>query len=215
MYQKYDFRLLLVFLSLLLMGFQCDIEKIRPKPVFEFSEKISLRPYKKTYKVGDTIWIEFQTADKSLFDKISQNKILKDTTFLRAGFSFRQLYPSATSSAPILETKIDNTLNIEYESASQGFYGLSFKTDCANSRYFIKFGILPKQSGIFSIQPTGAINPCENKQIHHLSSFTFLFDLADCNKDVWLSIPNSSRGGQLGITDVSIDNKELFVYKVQ
>jgi len=34
MYQKYDSRLLLVFLSILLMGFQCGIEQIEKESAY-------------------------------------------------------------------------------------------------------------------------------------------------------------------------------------
>ena len=45
------------------------------------------------------------------------------------------------------------------------------------------------------------------------ASFKLMFDLADCNKDIWLTIPAIQRDGQN--TDARIDNKEIFVFKVE
>jgi hypothetical protein len=68
------------------MGTQCGKDFITPSPTYEFSEKLSLTPYKKVYSINDTIWVQFQTNDKSLYDKISNSRISTDTTFLKGGF---------------------------------------------------------------------------------------------------------------------------------
>ena len=197
------------------MGFQCRKDYPAPIPSYEYTEKLTLTPYKKTYAVGDTIWIQFQTADKTLFDKLSGNRISTDSTFLRVNFDFHRRYPSGTTVELFSDTKVDNALNVSFTPLYTYYNVLTFKTDCGNGRYFFRVGFVPKKIGVYSIEPHGAVSPCPNKLNFPYSTFKFSFDLADCNKDVWLSIPPQSRSGEIGHTDVSIDKKEMFVFKVE
>lgn len=205
--------LLCILFSILIMGFQCERDMFVVKPLYEFSEKLSLSPYKKTYVVGDTIWIQFQTADKSLFDKLTGSKISTDTTFLHTSFSIRLLYSTSVLATKMFDTKVEPAIDVQHESGQQ-FHNVHFKTDCSINRYSFRVGFVLKQKGIFSIQPYCILSACPSKQNVYYSTFKFLFDLSDCNKDIWLSIPPVSRGGELGSTDVKIDRKELFVFKV-
>src|ERR1039457_4556334 len=59
----------LIIVANIIMGTQCGKDFITPSPTYEFSEKLSLTPYKKVYSINDTIWVQFQTNDKSLYDK--------------------------------------------------------------------------------------------------------------------------------------------------
>ena len=88
-------------------------------------------------------------------------------------------------------------------------------TDCNSTKYFFKVGFIPKKTGVYSIEPNISAVDCPNKVIRNFNTTSFIFDLADCNKDIWLSIPSASRGGELGFTDVRIDRKEIFVFKVE
>jgi hypothetical protein len=200
--------------ALLTMGFQCHKDYPAPTPTFEYAEKLTLAPYKKTYALGDTIWVQFQTANKTLFDKLTGNRIATDTTFLRINFNFHRRYPIGNAVELFSDTKVDNALDVNFTPLYTYYNVLNFKTDCGNSPYFFRVGFVPKKTGVYSIEPHGNLSPCPNKMGFSYSTFRFTFDLADCNKDVWLSIPSQSRGGELGYTDVSIDKKEMFLFKV-
>lgn len=106
-------------------------------------------------------------------------------------------------------------MNPEFTTLYTWYNVLNFTTDCNSNKYFFKVGFIPKETGIYSIEPKIIAADCANKIIRNYSTSKFIFDLADCNKDVWLSIPPASRGGELGSTDVSVDKKELFVFKVE
>ena len=202
-------------LALLTMGFQCHKDYPAPSPIYEYSEKLTLAPYKKAYAINDTIWIQFQTSDKSLFDKLSSNRVATDTTFLSVNFYFHKRYPLGNTVEYFSDAKLDSGLNVSFKTLYTYYNVLDFQTDCSNGRYYFKVGFIPKKTGVYSIEPHGAISPCPNKLRFPYSTFKFTFNLADCNKDVWLSIPPQSRGGELGYTDVSIDKKEMFVFKVE
>lgn len=74
---------------------------------------------------------------------------------------------------------------------------------------------MPKKTGVYSIASNGYLADCPSKLKSQPSTFKLTFDLADCNKDVYLSIPAPARGGELGFVDVSIDKKKIFVFKVE
>src|SRR6478736_1634253 len=90
---------ILTFLSVALftMGFRCGKDYPEPMASYGYSEKLTLTPYRKTYAVGDTIWVQFQTVDKTLYDKLSSNRIATDTTFLWVNFNFHRRFPSGTA----------------------------------------------------------------------------------------------------------------------
>jgi hypothetical protein len=202
-------------LALLTMGFQCEKDYPALTPAHEYAEKLTLTPYKKSYLVGDTIWVQFQTADKTLFDKLRGNRISTDTTFLRVNFNFHRRYPIGNTVELFSETKVENALEVSFTPLYTYYNVLNFKTGCGNSRYFFRAGFVPKKTGVYSIEPHGDVSPCPTKLNVPYTTFRFTFDVADCNKDVWLSIPPQSRSGELGYTDASIDKKEIFVFKVE
>jgi len=202
--------------SFLAMGFQCYRDFPITPYTYQFAEKMMLYPYKKQYSINDTIWIEYKTADKSMYDKLSRSRINTDTTSLAQYFYYHKRYPSsslgdifcstvvASGSNPVFDTPIwYNTLKVE--------------SGCSSSFYFLKVGFVPKTTGIYSIElPSNlGLTNCPTRISHIYCSYGFTFDLADCNKDVYLSIPPQSRGGEQGFVDVRIDNKEYFVFKVE
>src|SRR5215213_7547868 len=83
-----------IVMSSSMMGFHCGKDSGVLTPVYQFTEKISLAPYKKTYAINDTIWVQFQTTDKKLFDKLSNSRVSTDTTFLTLNFHYHKRYPT-------------------------------------------------------------------------------------------------------------------------
>jgi hypothetical protein len=197
------------------MSFQCGKEYIERKPTYEFLEKLTLTPYKKIYSINDTITIQYQTNDKKLFDKLTNSLISTDTTQLIVGFSYRKLHPSENTLDFLSDVRAENVVDLFFINAAPGLNNLNCKTRCSDTNYNFKVSFIPKKVGIYSIQPSVILEYCPNKIDRPYVKTQFLFDLADCNKDIWLTIPPSSIGGQLGYTDKSIDRKELFVFRVQ
>lgn len=205
----------LIIGSNIIMGTQCRKDYVTPKPTYKFVEKLTLTPYKKVYSINDTIWVQFQTTDKSLYDQLSNRRISTDTTFLGGGFYYHRRYPIGNVQEFFCDVDIDNSLNPKFTTLYTSYNVLDFATNCNSNNYFFKVGFIPKMTGVYSIEPHLQAVPCANKVNRNYTTTNFIFDLADCNKDVWLSIPPASRGGELGSTDVSIDKKEMFVFKVE
>jgi len=109
------------------MGFQCEKLYTVPVPTYEFTEKLSLTPYKKIYAINDTIWVQFQTTNKTLFDKLSGNRVATDTSFLQVGFSLNRLFPLGNTVELFSDVKVENGLNILFKPLSQSNNDLTFK----------------------------------------------------------------------------------------
>jgi hypothetical protein len=214
---KRKYPILFTFFSffLLAMGFQCNKDLVAPEPVHEYAEKLSLSPYKKIYSINDTIWLQFQTTNKALFDKRTGTQIRTDTTYLQAIFHLFRRYPAGAAVEFFSEVKTDSVQDLSFTPLYTYYNTLSFKTSCSSSRYFFRAGFILKKTGIYSLEPNGSLAACAGKYNLPYTTFRFTFDLPDCNKDIWLSIPVQSRGGETGFTDRRIDEKEIFLFKVE
>lgn len=215
MKRKTLFNAIIIVVVFLTMGFHCSKDYIELKPKYEFLEQLTLTPYKKVYSIDDTITVQFQTIDKKLFDKLSNSLISVDTSQLNVGFYYHRRYPQGTQEEFFCETKVENPLDLSFTTEYPWYNVLTYMTDCSTPNYIIKASFIPKKTGIYSLEPFISNQFCPNKIDKPHTTTQFMFDLADCNKDIWFSIPPSSRGGELGFTDVRIHKKEIFVFKVE
>lgn len=202
-------------IGLLSLGFQCGKEDFFRNPVYEFTEKITLTPYKKTYNIGDTITLQFHTNNKQLFDKLTNSYIPTDTSFLSINLLYRKRYTVDTQPEFYSDVYVENPINFLFNTANERDNHLSFTTDCAASNYQFKASFIPKKAGIFSIDPSIINVYCPNKTYKPFTTTRFYFNLSDCNKDVWLSIPAASRSLEDSYTIPKIENKSIFVFKVE
>ncbi|MEO8820621.1 MAG: hypothetical protein ABI267_03655, partial [Ginsengibacter sp.] len=184
-------------------------------PVYQYAENLTLAPFKKVYAIGDTIWVQFQTADKTLYDKLSGGHISTDTTFLKVNFDLTRQYPLEFNLENYAEVKVENGLDVNFEPVIAPRDGLTFNTDCGNNPYFFKAGFVLKKTGIFTLQPGAVVTPCPGKKSVLPSSFIFTFDLPDCNYDVWQPIATQSNNGLDSYIDVGIKRKQVYAFKVE
>lgn len=195
------------------MGTQCRRDfPTAPDPTYTFLEKIKLTPYKKIYTIHDTIWVQFKTSQKSLYDELSSRYISTDTTFLQVTFNYHKRYRVYNTPEFFCDVVVDNIPNPDFATLYTWYNVLNFQTDCNSNNYYFKVGFIPNKTGIFSIDPNIKVVYCANKIERNFITTRFIFDLDDCNKDIWLSIPPASRGGQ---NASSIEKKETFFFKVE
>jgi hypothetical protein len=213
-------RYLLVFtlagVALITMGLQCGKEA-PPQiiPVYQYAEKLTLTPFKKVYAIDDTIWVQFQTSDKTLYDQLSGSSISTDTTFLKVFFNLVRQYPVEFNSEMYADVTVENGLDVNFEPVIAPRDGLTFHTDCKNEPYFFKAGFVLKKTGVYTLEPGAFVAPCPDKKADVPSSFIFTFDLPDCNYDVWLSVGGQSYSGLYGYVDTDIPRKQIFAFKVE
>lgn len=203
---------LLIVGANILMGTQCRRDFITPDPVYKYSEKLSLTPYKKIYSINDTIWVQFHSTDKSLYDELSDQRVPADTAYLHVMMHYTKHYRIGTTSEFFCNVIVDNNPNPDFTISATNNNDLNFTTACHSDNFFFRVGFIPIETGIYSINYRIQTFDCPNKIVRNHTTTHFTFDLDDCNKDVWLSIPRASRGGENGS---SIDKKETFYFKVQ
>lgn len=207
----------LLLASQILSCQKCEKDYIEIPPKYEFVEKLTLAPYKKTYLLNDTIWVQFQPANKSLFDKLSNSQVFLDTSVLVSFFKYRKVFPMPTQSDTFCNYFADSRLNPSFNTLSSSNLEntISIITTC-NNPFDFKIGIIPKKTGIYLLEPGFAVRDCPNRLPNYYHKAKFIFDLADCNKDVWLTIPAETR---LKLTpyylETSIERKEIFAFKVE
>lgn len=215
---KKNYILLFLFsaFGLLSMDMQCYRDYSITPYTYQFAEKVMLYPYKKQYSINDTIWVEYRTADKSMYDKLSRSRINTDTTTLSQYIYYHKRYPSSSLGDIFCSTVVVGGANPVFGTPIW-YNTLKLESECSSRFYFLKAGFVPKTTGIYSLElpANSSLVRCPNKISSIYCSNQFTFDLADCNKDVYLSIPPNSRSGERGFVDVRIDNKEYFVFKVE
>ena len=204
----------------LLMGTQCnkfeDIELAKQG----FAEKINLSPEQKTYSISDTVWLSFQTASKTLFDTISNQrlssnsiKFLFETTLLA-----KYDYPTISSGSFCDYVLLTNITPTTYNSNNSS--SISFEVGCDNaSHYDIKFGIVLKYKGYYVLDMSLApkVQACSGQTNPYPSSYIrFTYNVNDTNKDIYLSIPPSARNEYPdGATERQLEFKTAYAFKVQ
>lgn len=196
------------------MGFQCEDEPAEPEPANIYKETLSLTPFKKSYTVGDTIWIETSLNDKRLFDSKSGQKVLVDSVSIPIELSYTALYQvyyrpaegfcKVVSSDPV-EAETQRYERTTFILASYG---------CNQPDYRFKVGIVLLSPGVYSLtiaEKNYSYNCLKQQEYAERSQISYTFGLNDTNKDVFLAIPPISRGG---LNTEKIDSKEQYIVKV-
>jgi hypothetical protein len=190
---------------------------------YTFQEKIDLYPAQKSYKVGDTIWIQYSNPTKRLFDQKTSQTVSADTVSITfaVGYNAKYGYPTINPSDGFCDFISMNGVN---EGRYLGDYGTSMLQTfgCENNNgYDFNIAVVPKQKGIYSLNLNGVprtVAACSNRiSGFPFSTIDYSYDLADCNKDVFLSIPPNSRSearGAKGTQEAEIDQKKVYYLKV-
>jgi hypothetical protein len=203
------------------MGLQCDKEDVAYKYKYSFVEQVDLFPAKKSYAVGDTIWLQYTNPNSTLYDRLSNQKVEADTVSLDFGVAFNVRYGVQFLPADGLCDYITpNGVNFGRLSGPGNGTGLIYSFGCnSTNRHNFTIGIVPKQIGIYSLELTdnGYVTGCSNRiSGFPFSSIGYRFTAVDGNKDIYLAIPPNSRGeSNKGYTERRIDNKEVFIVQVK
>ena len=214
--------LIILFTLTIIFGFQCEKELINTVPAKElFRERINLFPAQKIYNINDTIWLTFMTTDKTLFDTLSNQRLPSN----EIKFNFRSIMIPIHNTPPNITNSyckfiIPNNVIPFYDTTRFNSL-IHFDIGCdAQSFYNIRLGLVLKYSGtyILNLSDVGTkLQPCGNQiNPYPTSDLRFTYNLADCNKDVFLSIPPSERPEfPTGFRQAQIDAKISYALKVQ
>jgi hypothetical protein len=213
--------IILLFTLTIILGFQCHKNDLEPAPIQQsFKEKVNLFPAQKTYNVNDTIWLKFTTTNKTLFDAISNQRLSTDSVRFNFGATLLPKYNTPNNVSSFCKFITTNNVTPYYDTTLL-YSRVSFDVGCDGQPFYnIQLGIVLKYPGIYLLNPTGIaknLNPCANQTNPYPSSeLYFTYDLADCNKDVFLSIPPALREEYpAGAIQRNIDEKYSFALRVQ
>jgi hypothetical protein len=219
--KKGAYKLLLTLLVVMLfMGFHCVQDDTSSFP-YDFIEKVSLSPAQKNYHVGDTLWIQYVNTDNKLFDNKTSQKILADSMSLDFLVALSALYNTVINPRDgFCDYVTPAGIKAQRQSGVTG-NSLYLDPGCTTANnYSFKLGVVFKEKGIFTLDlgSDRLVTPCVNRvQRFPQSPIGFRFDVADGNKDVYLSIPLASRGGKSAsrFAERNIDEKKSFALKVE
>ncbi|NVO84691.1 hypothetical protein [Hymenobacter terrestris] len=208
-----------LYLLLLTTAFQCG-EDIEVKPTYTFKELVDLYPEQKSYRIGDTIWLEYQNPSKIMVDQLTNKPIIVDTVSIGFPLSYNSRHNAPVSPAggfcDFVTSK--GALIAGFTSHFNTMATLGLGCDASRS-YSFKVGIVPKIKGVYSLDLPGPlqVKACLHQQKgFSLSSIDFRFAVADGNKAVYLEIPAAQRGESVkGHTEGLIDNKQVFIIEVK
>jgi hypothetical protein len=186
------FLYLSAFLSL---AVQCGDDSPVPEPghLPQFMEEVSITPFKKEYKVGDTIWLETLIPDKNLFNLTTERDTLVNDMNIPFSVNFSFKYPKNDIRDPVDENdfRVINDQNltiIRRQGAILTYYG------CNESDFNIKIGFILGNRGVFTIRLDDSyLRSCNGNVRDDRMPISYKFDVIEGNKDIYLAIPEASR----------------------
>jgi hypothetical protein len=155
--------------------------------------------------------VEFLSTDKRLFDKLTNRRVSADTMYLFSLFEYAKLFPADTTVVNCKPILISGSL-AGFSSTNNNIDYLSLQTNCAGNQFALRLGFIPLQKGTFILSPSGMVQNCPGKRQNHQTTFSWTFDLADCNKDLIqpLALPASRKNA----IEAKIDAKQTFAFRV-
>lgn len=219
MIQKTTSLLLVIFLILVLGGFQCRQEYIEP-PKQYFKEKVDLAPAQKIYNVYDTIWLRYTTSSKTFLDTVTGQRLSTNTIKFKFGASLQPKYQAPFNPQDgFCSFILPPNVTAQYGTSQSGT-ATFFNIDCDNTSFYnIRLGIVVKYRGIYilNLPDNILLEACAGQTNPYPSaSVQFSYNLADPNKDIYLSIPSAERQElPVGYTESRIDLKVAYALQVQ
>lgn len=203
-----------------LMGTTCYKGDIIDPPKQDFVETLNLFPAQKTYLINDTIWLQFQTTNKTLFDTLSNQRLPSSSVKFLFNIVLLPKYdnpsvPSGNFCDFVLPANV-----VPNTRASPNGIATTFEVGCDNSMaYDVKVGIVLKYKGVYVLDMSSntPLLPCSGVTNPYPSaSIRFKYNLNDTNKDVYLNIPASARNEfPSGLTEKQLEAKVAYAFGVQ
>jgi hypothetical protein len=199
------------------MGTQCyKDDRYYELPKQNFVEKVTLSPALKIYNVGDTMWLNFTTQDKSLYDSISKQRLPSNLVKFLFGATLFYLHDTPQNpTSSLFDFVLPGGVSANITSTISGST-VYWYLGCDNTTsYNVRLGVIPKFQGIYLMEiPFSYIEACPNQiNPYPRTSILFTFDVPDTNKDIYLTIPASKRIDP--VFERQIDMKVAYAFKVQ
>lgn len=188
---------ILLFTLPFLQGLQCDKYDGYEDIPFEhnFSESVSILPYRLTYTVGDTIWLRINIPDKKLFDENKGTRVLFESALFNSLAQVQLLYANPyIGDGPFARFVFPQGISAttsNYNYNTQAY----IKFGCAPSNdYQLSLGMVLLKEGIFGISFSAmGIEQCGTNNTKN-SRLNLKFDVADTHKSIYQSLPFEAIG---------------------
>lgn len=213
--------LLLLLIAVLTMNFRCVREDIEQRPYeHSFQVPVDIYPQKKTYSLSDTIWIETDITDKSLFDTKSNQLIAADTGQLHFEASFNRFVTDITNPPTgfcdvITSRGVNTDRNLGYWSTS----GFLDQYGCGLPTYKCRIGFKPLIRGTYYLILANSrlFESCTDKVRPYHAELSYRYKSSDLGLDVFNAMSKNDKGGNDGIRFYTekINNREAFVFRVE
>ena len=192
-----------LLVSWICMGVRCQKDVAF---TYNFNDKVDIYPAKKNYSIGDTIMLQYSNPLKQFFDTKKSQNIRADSSKINFSYIYFPIYNALPDSSGTYNRYInaDSSAFLDQTACSNDSTGLHFK-----------IYIIPERTGIYAISviQQSYVQTCSYYMgTGYLASLNFTFNVADCNKDIYLSLPKDSIKSYL---QDDIDKKVLYVLKVQ
>jgi hypothetical protein len=210
-----------LFFLFALMGlnFQCERD-FESKPFEQtFQIPVQISPFKKSYPLSDTIWIQTEVPNKFLFDTKTAQSINADSGRIDFSAVFNRFGTDITNPAGgFCDIITSNGINIERGLAQWSTAGSFSNYGCSQPDYRVRIGFVPKVRGTYWLVLFKDIlfGSCTNKVNPYYASLSFKYTNPDLNLDVFNALPDDIKGGNngKGFYTEKINNKEVFIIRV-
>lgn len=183
----------LYFSAFLSLAVKCDDNDPEPSYQPQFLEEVSIKPFKKEYKVGDTIWLETLIPDKYLFISGTEQDTLVDNIDIPLSVYFFSRHPRPEFGVAADENDF-RVINDQNLNVSKGKGAIFTYYGCNKSDFKIRLGLILGNKGVFTIGLNdGLLRLCNGSIPKVRMWMSYKFDVVEGNKDIYLAIPEPSK----------------------
>jgi hypothetical protein len=145
----------LVCISFCCMSTQCRKE-VQNETYYQFQDKVDLSPAKKSYQIGDTIWVAYNKQDKNFLDQISKSEIHIDTASITILVSMQSPDFNYSNTPPGGICGIVSISDGQMQPVTDSIPVIIAYFGCnLDNNFNFKIGYILKQKGVFEISLEG------------------------------------------------------------
>ena len=216
------------FVLVSIMGFQCD-KYPTDEPEYDFEIGVKITPEQEIYKVGDTIKLNYQIKDNSLFDNRTGKSILLGQTSIPfiIYFGVRSDESQSYSLPNKFVVKVNNALENLISLKENGqFSKLRYNLSCEETQGVFDAEIMcvPQESGIYKFEVwqekeiyfSGMEDCSEYVTDQHYANLSYKFSVNNSNKKWMKESPLPPNHIIVGVdqTEQKTEEKRIYWIKV-
>ncbi|MEO9022596.1 MAG: hypothetical protein ABI237_19555 [Ginsengibacter sp.] len=188
--------ILSLFFGLINLKLQCNKDRQQPPDYkYQFSEKISVSPYRLNYHVGDTIMLQLDVPGKKLFDSKTNSEVYYDSVSFNIGVNVNLVFNNPYIGDGPFASFIFYPGVSAYSQTYSGTTLAFLTTGCnLSSGYQVKVGVVLLKKGVFAMGVyNSSIQNCFNGNAMN-AQVQFSMDIDDTHTSYYQGLPFSDIG---------------------